>query len=408
MGRSKHNSKATNVIGSSTIRKTGAIAKRPKVNMMRKFLATVPGERNLKIGGNIFDRLSVDSGHETTKQPTTNKLNRPPPLIVTGNSGNIKEQLTTIGISKYSLKVMSIGIKNFLENDDDFNKVNSILKDKEVEFFTHSTKGAKALKVVLSGLPNIPIETLKEELALLNITPKDIFLMSTRNPNPHRALYLVHLNNNEITLNDLSKIKTVCHTIVKWNKYIPNSRGPTQCRNCCMYGHGTQNCYRKPTCSLCASNAHNQTNCPLKNMDKDTTPIYKCSYCINNNITPVNHRASDASCPGRSIYTESRKRSTMLQRNIKPTETKFRTSDKKVYVDAPIPPPLTQTFSSVITGATGHATRDENDTSSHPNDSLFSTADLLQIFTSAINRIKNCRTKLDQIQVIADLISHAI
>lgn len=412
MGKTKPTQKAPNSAGSSTNRRTGSIAKRPKVNLMKKFLTAVPGEHNHKVGANIFDMLSTDSEIDEEKRCTT-KARRPPPIIVTKTDGDIKDLLATIGISKFSLKFISIGIKVFLEDDNDYNKVSSALKEKSLEFFTHSTKDNKVLKVVLSGLPNLPIETIKEELALLNISPREVFLMSSRNPSVHRALYLLHLNASELTMQDLNKVKTIYHTVVKWNKYMPKSRGPTQCRNCSMYGHGTQNCHRKPSCMLCASSAHNQTNCPLKNLDKDTAPVYKCSFCINHNITPTNHRASDPSCPGKIVYTESRKRSSTFQRNAKSNQTKstINVINKKAFVDAPIPAPLTRTFSSVTSGFTDYMNQEKSNTGSDQNEtdeSLFSTAELLQIFTSAINQIKNCKTKLDQIQVIANLISHVI
>ncbi len=416
MGKAKASSRKTNDLGSSGGPRSGCIRKRPKANTLRKFLTTMPGEHNLKTGVNIYEQLQSDSAVKNNKQqqPTiNNKTYRPPPLIVTGNNNGVKDLLNVNGINKFNLKIISIGTKIFLENDDDFNKVHDALKSQAIEFFTHSTKGQKVLKVVLSGLPELPTKVIQDELALLNIYPTQISIMTTRKPNPHRALYLLHLNSNEMTLQDLNKVKAVYHTIVKWNKYKPNFRGPTQCRNCSMYGHGTQNCHRKPICNLCASSDHNQSNCPLRSLDKDSSPVYKCSYCARNNYTPINHRASDPNCPGRRAYTDSRKQSANHQ-NAKrqPIQSTESQPKKRTFIDAPAPVPLTSTFSNIVSNIqkdSNHARNDTDDKNGeHQSESLFSTSELLQIFTNAIGQIRNCRTKLDQIQVIASLISHAI
>lgn len=415
MGKSKGSSRKTNDLGSTGGPRSGSIRKRPKPNMLRKFLTVMPGEHNLKTGVNIFEQLQSDNAVRNNKQqqPTTSKTYRPPPLIVTGNNNGVKDLLTANGINKFNLKIMSIGTKIFLENDDDFNKVHDALKSQAIEFFTHATKGQKILKVVLSGLPELPTKVIQDELALLNIIPTQISIMTTRKPNPHRALYLLHLHCNETTLQDLNKVKAVYHTIVKWNKYKPNFRGPTQCRNCSMYGHGTQNCHRKPICSMCASSDHNQSNCPLKNLDKESSPVYKCSYCASKNITPMNHRASDPNCPGRRAYTDLRKQSVNQQNaKRKPIQSVASQPNKLMFVNAPAPVPLTSTFSSIVSNIqkdNNHVRNDIDDKNGdHHSESLFSTSELLQIFTNAIGQIRNCRTKLDQIQVIASLISHAI
>lgn len=411
MGKTKTMSRKANDLGTSGGPKSAGVRRRPKVNALKKFLTSVPGEHNLKIGVNIYDQLHSDSaGKNCKQQSTTSKTHRPPPVIITGNNNNVKDFLSVIGINKYNLKMISIGTKIFLEDDNDYNKVCSALKVKDVEFFTHSTKGQKALKVVLSGLPELPMDTIKEELAMLNIHPTQISRMTTRNQNPHRALYLLHLNNNEITLQDLSKVKAIHHTIVKWNKYKPRFRGPTQCRNCSMYGHGTQNCHRRPACNLCASNEHNQSDCPLKSLDKESSPVYKCSYCVKNNINPMNHRASDPTCPGRKVYTNSRQQQQAAQHQStrsKSTQPNRVQPNKSVFTEAPPPAPLTQTYSSIVSNNINHM-EDDNKNCNHSAESLFSTTELLQIFTNAIGQIRNCRTKLDQIQVIANLISHAI
>lgn len=202
------------------------------------------------------------------------------------------------------------------------------------------------------------------------------------------------------------KIKSIYHTIVKWSKYKPRSQGPTQCRNCTMYGHGTQNCHRRPTCTLCASNDHNQSSCPIKNLAMESSPVYKCSYCANKNIQPTNHRASDPDCPARQEYIKTRKTAAEQQQKSKLARNNDnKDQNRRNFIPAPEPPPLTRTYSSVTSGGK----RNEiGNNSSSPNEDLFTSAKLFGIFKNAVQQIKNCRTKLDQIQVIAELINYVI
>lgn len=356
---------------------------------------STPHEQNLKFGANVFDRLNSDSTDKNNQQTPAKKIRRPSPVIVTGICNNLKELLAQQNINNYNVKMISIGTKIFIENDEDFNQICSLLKDKSIEFFTHSSKNEKLLKVVLTGLPDMDIESIKDELKMLNITPSQIFKMTVRNPNPNAALYLLHLNSKETSLQDLNKVKALCHTIVKWNKYKPKFRGPTQCRNCAMYGHGTQNCHRKPSCSLCASNEHSQANCQLKNLSTDVNPVFKCAYCIKNNFTPVNHRANDPVCPGRKAYVDSRK-SLVTRKQNSSSGANANRNNNKIYIDAPAPAPLTQSYSSIVSKQNIEVNNvQEDDADNNSSENLFSTAELFQIFTKAIGQFRNCKTKLD-------------
>ncbi|KAG4078490.1 hypothetical protein HA402_009202 [Bradysia odoriphaga] len=75
-------------------------------------------------------------------------------------------------------------------------------------------------------------------------------------------------------------------------------------------------------------------------------------------------------------------------------------------VPAPSPPPLTRTFSDIV--ANNNIPNASANNYNNANEDLFSTAQLLQIFTNAIHDIRKCRTKLDQIQVITNLLSHVL
>lgn len=367
-------------------------------------------EHNLKFDKNIYKCLDIEptraNKNKCQQQVQEKKPLKPPPLIITDKSCKVDSILNDNNISKYQLKILSIGTKIFFDNDNDLNKISLVLKQNNVDHFSHAPKDQKAYKVVLYGLPELPTEMIQEDLSSLNVRTEQVIKMTVKNPNPHKALYLIHLNAKESTFKDIQKIKTICHTLVKWSKYKPRSKGPTQCRNCTMYGHGTRNCFRKSACSLCASNEHSQESCPLRSLSKESTPLYKCSYCSSHNMKAVNHKANDINCPGRTAYIESREKNFQRNRNAERSKSNQQVN-KGQFVPAPIPPPLTMSFKDVMTKDSAQdkpCHESENDT----NNDLFSTAELLRIFMKAAEEIKKCRTKLDQIQVITNLLSYVV
>ncbi len=358
---------------------------------------------------NIYDCLNVENtkrNDKKVKQPASKPV-KPQPLIVTDKGCKIDNILAEIGIVNYNCKIMSIGTKVFLYNDDDYNKVSSHLISKSIEHFSYASKQNKVCKVVLSGLPVLPIDMITADLTLLNVQPAQVVQMTTKIQNPHRALYLIHLNASETTFQDVQKIKSICHTIVKWTVYKPRIKGHTQCRNCGMYGHGTRNCHRKSCCVLCASTEHNLFECPLKQLPKDSSPVYKCGYCVSNSLQPSNHRSSDPNYPARSNYINARKNT--ASKHGKPLNQPGRNpkiNQNTVHsVPPPNPPPLRRSFRDVVASKENNQPNIEN---SNTSEEMFTTAELFRIFTNAIEQIRNCKSKLDQIQVISELLSHVV
>lgn len=394
----------------ASIRSSGKKVKKLNDKTLKSFFTT---EHNLKYDENIYKCLDVESTKvkkKVTSQqpPKENKPHKPPPLIVTDKNCKMDKILCESGITKFNLKMLSIGTKIFLDSDNDLVKISNLLKQNNVEHFSYAPKDQKTYKVVLAGLPEIPVKLIEEELQSLNIRPEQVIQMTIKNPNPHRALYLIHLNGKENTFQDIQKIKSICHTLVKWSKYQPKSRGPTQCRNCTMYGHGTRNCFRKTACTLCASTEHSQQNCHLNNLSKESSPVYKCSYCSRNNLQSTNHRANDINCPGRKVYIEARTNSFQRQKNHTNQPRTSQRKNQERFAPAPNPPPLIRSFKDVVANSEQTETAKANTNNYDNNSDLFSTAELLKIFMKAVEEIRNCKTKLDQIQVITNLLSHVV
>lgn len=370
-------------------------------------------QHNLKQNTNIYDELLKPTRKDKAGQLPPPKPKKPknisrPPPIITDMSTKIDEVLKSLQIDKYQCKIMSIGTKVFLEKAEDHAKLYSSLKQSSIEHYTFSDRNSKPLKVVLSGLPCIPTDDVTEELKQLNITPINVYQMTTRTPNPHRALFLLHLKHDEVSMNDLNKINTICHTRVSWAPYRPSKRGPTQCNKCSMYGHGARNCGRKAVCFHCASNEHDTKTCPLKQdiSSHESNIVYKCHYCISHGLLPMNHRANDKSCPGRQRYVDIKQVSNSSRRGA-PVPTR-QNLPKQHIGQHDLPRRVVQpgvSFSNVLTG---NVTADNNTNGGSESESLFNTAELFNIFSKAINDMRKCKNKLDQLQVIASLLSHAV
>lgn len=370
--------------------------------------------------------------NELTKAPTKTKSSakesaktkaapKPPPIVVTNESFTFShEAFKAINITEYHCKKMSVGTKIFLANFNDHATLTGKLRQGGIDFYTHQSHEQKILKVVLSGLPKVGVDTVRAELASLNIAPVQLFEMSTKNQSQQKALFLLHLNGNDVTLTDLKKIRYFYHHTVSWNTYRPKQKGPTQCRNCSMYGHGTQNCYRKNVCLLCASRDHNVASCPLKQTPEESKAnpmVFKCFYCSGKNL-PANHRASDPACPGRKLYVDIRHNIMQKKRiclvNAKREQANCQTQYK--FKAAPKPPPLSHTYRDAMFSQQNQAAPNVNVTnidsstneSHNINNGLFTTAELFKIFNSTLAEFRKCKTKDQQIEVLANLLSHVV
>lgn len=322
-------------------------------------------------------------------------------------------------ITDYTYKQTTLGMKIFVQSKADFDTLVASMIDKKVEFYTHRSSEEKIMKVVLRGLPQMDIDELKTHFATeLNVRPLDIFLMKTKNENIHSALYLVHLNKNDIAFNDLLKIKAINHTIIKWAYYKPKYRGPTICNKCSCYGHGAINCNRTPHCLLCAG-PHEAKNCALRTNENPSSLIYKCYNCSKINA-PSNHRANDIKCPFRQKYLDIKNKASSRSNSNHQT-TPHQTSI--FHQPQPLLTPITQqtpTFNNNNNNNSNNRSSRNHQSPSyadqlkyghqatHQNEDLFSINQLLSIFRSAVSRIKQCKTKLDQITVITSLLEYAI
>lgn len=410
-----------------------AVNKHPTNTNYYNALSDDSEEENMTIASPRKRKTPKAPTKDSTKAPVTkpspnepNKTKRapkPPPVVITTDVFSFsQEAFKSNNITQYHCKKMSIGTKVFLENFNDHSTLTKHLQHVGIDFYTHQSHEQKILKVVLAGLPKISVDTVKSELATLNVKPTQLFEMTTKNPSQQKALFLLHLSGNDVTLADLKKIRYFYHHTVSWDIYKPKQKGPTQCRNCSMYGHGTQNCFRKSVCLLCASRDHGVSNCPLKQTpaeSKSSPTVFKCFYCSGKNL-PANHRASDLTCPGRKLYVDIRHN--IMQKKRAGLESAKReqinNQTRHNFKAAPKPPPLSQTYRDAMLPQQNQAVPNGNVTTAvndnyppevnNTSNDLLTTAELFRIFNSTLADFRKCKTKDQQIEVLAKLLSHVV
>lgn len=356
----------------------------------------------------MIDWNESDAPHVQREKSTTTKtrISKPPPIKITDdkfNQASIKTYTTELNISAYQSKNMSIGIKIEMDKKEDYDKFIAKLIADKISFFTHRDKDQKEFKVVLSGLPKIETNIVVDELKKCNITATSVSELTTKNVNPNYCLYLLQFSKNDVTLAQLRKIRAIDHVIVDWKPFISRNKGPTQCRNCSMLGHGAQNCHRTPACMLCASTDHVAADCKFKESSSDAF-VFKCFNCAAKKLNNTNHNANDPRCPCRNEYLEIRNK--VNHRNIV-------RSNKQIVKSNTFN--LRQESFPGLKGNTGIYGSTQFDGPSFAeqvrrnpgNEELYSMDDLFEIFQTAVEDLMACSNKGQQLKVLFKLLSNA-
>lgn len=227
---------------------------------------------------NKFGSLPSDvNTSQQTTEVVNNKNKYVPPIIVQGLTiSEITDLLKTNKITEYRIKLLSIGIKVTLFDLTVSVTLKNILKTANLEFFTFSERNLNQLKVMLSGLPLFTIEQVRAELIYSGINEEYIIeIISLKSKERHYNIhsntnFLIKFDRTKITLKALQKIKSMFNIIVRWFPYVVKRTGPTQCRRCQMYGHGTSHCHKSVKCLKCGGN-HLTDSC--------TETLTKCANC---------------------------------------------------------------------------------------------------------------------------------
>ena len=362
---------------------------------------------------NKFNILSEDETEtESVEASTSRKRSKISPIVVTDIEADTTKITEDLGLS-VETKIVSIGKKIFAQSAADKTKIITALGAANVNYFTHPDKVEKVFKAVLKGLPEIDTSIIARSLKeTYNIDATKIIMFNTKS---HSKVYLCHFAASEVNLKVLNTIQAVYHHIVKWQPFKPKENAPTQCYRCVMYGHGASFCVRYAVCMLCSGD-HLTKECKVIKADAKE-PIFKCFNCLSNKLEH-NHKANDINCPFRAKYiatrANARNKNNRNPRKQSLTNNNSKESQVHRYVRAPTPHRMPYSFAAVAAqtpASTSNTLNNSNKptpTSSNLNDSnIWTIAEVSQILINSINELKQCKSKLDQLTIIAQLLQNA-
>lgn len=341
--------------------------------------------------------MDVEEGAPLQKNQQQLHARRPPPITIPNMvASGVKAQLCAAGVLEYSIKNKSVGVSVHTTTKEDYDKVMKSLKSSKTGFFSHPGKEDKLQKFLLSGLCRMPIEDLQMELSAVNIKPEQILEITPRNMRyTENILYLIQFKIGTINIQDLQKIRVIDHQIVRWEKYQSRRSGPTQCRNCQMYGHGTTYCHLPSNCLKCGGK-HTTTSC-----NEAPEAIKKCANC------GKNHEANSKDCEARLHYLAVK--NSINHNNVK----KSNAQSKPQFVPAPPRPALNQGWSQTVKGNPPSPqqqqfhqqqhTAQSNSQNQQPTEELLSSEECFKILIDMTAALKSCRTRSEQIQALSKL-----
>lgn len=320
-----------------------------------------------------------------------------PIKVLSHNSETFHKMFKNKGITKYSIKKISIGIKILCETTATFSVIVLILKEHNIQFFTHESKQEKPFKFVLFGLDGKSAEEVKEKMLSLKYKCLDVKKVEKKYDEYTDTLYIVYFENGSVKIHDLKQnVKTLFHMVIKWEYQRKLKNKPVQCFNCQMYGHGEKGCSIKTKCAFC-SGRHKTNVCPNKEK-------VKCANCHEP------HAATDTSCKLRESFlllreNIQRKNSRHVNRNNQNKNSNNATTNNNYtleYRDFPNLPNSNRQHDN--TRFAWPSTQNKNFTRNTQNSNdLFTAEEITQLVLDILNKLKPCKSKEEQFHVVTQL-----
>lgn len=351
---------------------------------------------------------SASTSEPNKKLSTKQKVFIPPFVIVGATDYSIAINIVwKHAKDNYTVKYMSIGTKVQVNNITVYKAINDELITLGIRFFTHDLDELKINKFVISGLPCINVCEIEQSLQQQNVKCLNVQQVLVKQARfESECIYIVSFDANITSLAELSKIKYVNHVSVKWSTHKNIKKGPTQCRNCFMYGHGMRNCHLPKKCSKCGSTDHSLALCDVQ--DENLS-------CVN---CKGKHEANSADCKHRNDFIAMRQKLSSKRNSTfkKPNNgfTRSKDADKEFpdtlknsrqvvsntwsfnnrpasEVRSLIPKQADRAHSAVVSGSTPKSYREAV---------LFSAEEIIMITKEVFAGLAQCQTKEDQLGVI--------
>lgn len=398
----------------------------PNVDVTKRFNVL----NNEKLVDTVLNNLSDNSMRKKSKIP---------PVIIKNQTYQvIRNRLSQLNIVNYSIKINRNGIRLQLNNVDDHKNVTSNFKQTAINFFSYELAEEKLIKIILTGLPNIDNNELMNELKNKNIQPVHITSLKLKKPKfDEQKIFLLYYKNGEHNLNELKGHKYIYNVAVNWSYYRkPNNI--TQCHRCQYYGHGSKQCNLPPHCAICGEehltvacthyvcgncsqsghatsactvpakckickSTHSTKSCPQRVDPNVIGTLYahtKCSNCGGS------HMANYIKCPKREDYIAYRQ---TLRNPAKPKVRSNHFILNQQHFPGIKPPPTIIPPLSNKTSVRDHTNRPLYSTVTASNlysdsSDLFNTSEFMNIIKEVFVKLKNCRSKFDQVGIIFEIV----
>lgn len=354
---------------------------------------------------NVVDAKNKSSTKksDTVKTKEQKKL-KISPITVTDATTliSIRSMCDTVATGQYSIRNISIGCKILPKTQESYDLIKRALVNNKVAHFSHPPPTAATFRTICKGLPDFDEDHVANILELdYGYKPLSIRKFGK---NANNKIFLIDFSKQIMNKEELKKITEIDNILVKWEKYAPRTKGPTQCRRCFMFGHGERFCMRPKICSFCGSIDHVRDLCPNAIIGENGYSIGE-AHCLNCEHfgRKSNHLPTDDQCPSRIAYERMRANNNNKNKKQKPANIEtFRLRKNQQ------PEPVHQQISYAKT-VSGEKNRDpeENDAGAG-NSNLLSGPELFQIFQSALTRMNACKTKAQQFAIVAELLTQCM
>lgn len=338
---------------------------------------------------NVFEHEIIRTDVQTEVTSKQSKTKAPPITVLNIPILELSRKIKNIhphGDIKY--KLTQFGIRMLIDDVEVFKKVRSYLINQKINFFSHPLKEERLKKFTLYGLPDMDNESVKQLLYEHDIGPVSVAKLNIKKKRYNdQSIYLIYYSlTSNMTIEKLRTVRYMDHVVVKFEEYSINKTGVTQCANCLHFSHGAKNCHLPPRCVKCGKD-HASKDCDKKiSSDPDSkipNELVRCANCKGP------HTANYSKCPSRAKYLQIRE----LARNNKHVRPSNRNQghiafQRRSYDNRQ--PSQQMSYANIVANSSF-------------NDQLFSPTECYQIFKKFMNEISRCKSKSEQLDVIARL-----
>ena len=270
-------------------------------------------QKNKFLSQNVYKSLSdsemsieeilqdqIESSPRRHKAPSvikTTSIKAAKPIIVTNTTFEVlykailDENPTVMPtIQKRRGNVFAVMAGNIIDKK----KIVELLKTQKQQHYTFTEAQDRHLQFVLLGHFEIPVEELIAKLTANKIPATKISKINRSTDDP---IYLVSFEKNMITLSDLSyNHNSIDGLRIRWDKFKPSKKRPTQCRRCQRFGHAANNCNLDYRCVKCL-NTHEPGACSRTSREEGQPSCVNCQQ--------EGHASNSTICPAFIKHTEN-------------------------------------------------------------------------------------------------------